>query len=55
MMALFLLSILSFIASALVIGAAMLSSRLSRDENQTERYDNAAINGNQSQPLCTNC
>ncbi len=50
MMALLLFSILSLIASTLVISAAVLSSRISRHENWTERYDNADASGS-SQPL----
>ncbi|GJM40926.1 MAG: hypothetical protein DHS20C20_12080 [Ardenticatenaceae bacterium] len=52
MMALLLFFTLSIIGSGFVILAAMLSSRLSQDENWTERYDNAEASGNQSPSLC---
>jgi hypothetical protein len=51
MMALLIFSILSLITSTLVIFAAVLSSRLSRRENWTERYDAADGSNNQSKPL----
>jgi hypothetical protein len=51
MMALLIFSILSLIASTLVIFAAALSSRLSRYEDWTETYDKAEGGSNQSKPL----
>jgi len=52
MMALLIFSILSLIASILVIFAAALSSQLSRHEDWTETYDNTESSSNQSNPLC---
>ncbi len=51
MMALLIFSILSLIASTLVIFAAALSSQLSRHENWTETYDNSESSTSQSKPL----
>ncbi len=50
MMALLIFSILSLIAATLVIFAAALSSRLSHNEEWTEKYDNAE-SSNSSTPL----
>jgi hypothetical protein len=51
MMALLIFSILSLIASTLVIFAAALSSQISRHEDWTETYDNTESSSNQSKPL----
>lgn len=54
MMALLIFTILSLIASTLVIFAAALSSRLSRQEDWSESYayDNVKGNSDSSEPLC---
>ena len=51
MVTLLIFSILSLIASTLVILATALSSQLSRREKWTESYDSAESSSNQSRPL----